>query len=274
MPKLPRRVSGYNLDSLLPENGCDIAQALVGSESTLVVILEATIHLVPNPKARSLVVFGYPDIYSAGDHVMEILPLKPTGLEGIDHLLFEWCKRAGDIAADLKLLPEGKGFLLVEFGGDSKEDSDAQARHCMDVIRKTNDPPTMKLFDDPAEEENVWDSPRERSGCDGLGPRTSRWLAGLGRFGRPAGEGRPVPARSARALQQIRLRAVPLRPPGSGLHPLPRRIRPLYGRGARLIANSWTKRPTWSSRTAVRSRASTETDRPAASCSRECMDRN
>ena len=136
MPQLPRRVSGYNLDSLLPENHCNVAQALVGSESTLVVILEATLKLVPNPKSRTLVIFGYPDIYSAGDHVMEILPLAPTGLEGIDHLLFDWSKRSGDVAADVKLLPDGKGFLLVEFGGDSKEDSDAQARHCMDVVRK------------------------------------------------------------------------------------------------------------------------------------------
>ncbi len=171
MPQLPRRVSGYTLDALLPENGCNIAQALVGSESTLVVILEATVHLVPNPQARSLVVFGYPDIYSAADHVMDILPLKPTGLEGIDHLLFEWSKRSGDIRADLKLLPEGKGFLLVEFGGESREDSDAQARHCMEVIKKTKNPPTMKLFDDPEEEHKVW-AVRE----NGLG--ATAWVPG------------------------------------------------------------------------------------------------
>ena len=158
-------------DLLLPENGCNIAQALVGSESTLVVILEATLKLVPNPKARSLVVFGYPDIYSAADHVMEILPLKPTGLEGIDHLLFEWSKRSGDIRADLSLLPEGKGFLLVEFGGESKEDADAQARHCMEVVAKAKDPPKSKLFDDPAEEKKVWEV-RE----NGLG--ATAWVPG------------------------------------------------------------------------------------------------
>jgi FAD/FMN-containing dehydrogenase/Fe-S oxidoreductase len=171
MPKLPRRVSGYNLDALLPENRCNIAQALVGSEGTLVVILEAVLTLVPNPKARSMVVFGYPDIYTAGDHVMDILPLKPTGLEGIDHLLFEWTKRSGDVAADLKLLPEGKGFLIVEFGGDSKEDSDEQARQCMEVIKKTANPPSMKLYDDEQEEHKVWEV-RE----NGLG--ATAWVPG------------------------------------------------------------------------------------------------
>ena len=29
-PKIPRRVSGYNLDELLPENGFNVARALVG----------------------------------------------------------------------------------------------------------------------------------------------------------------------------------------------------------------------------------------------------
>ena len=137
MPRLPRRVSGYNLDSLLPENGCNIARALVGSESTLVVILEATLHLVPNPKARSLVVFGYPDIYSAGDHVMDISAAQADRSGGDRSPALRMVQAIGrHRGADLKLLPEGKGFLLVEFGGDSKEDSDAQARHCMELIKK------------------------------------------------------------------------------------------------------------------------------------------
>src|SRR5690606_14018110 len=33
-PQIPRRVSGYNLDELLPENGFHLARSLVGSEST------------------------------------------------------------------------------------------------------------------------------------------------------------------------------------------------------------------------------------------------
>ncbi|MBF0375686.1 MAG: FAD-binding oxidoreductase, partial [Alphaproteobacteria bacterium] len=40
-PRIPRRVSGYNLDELLPENGFHVARALVGGEGTLVTILEA-----------------------------------------------------------------------------------------------------------------------------------------------------------------------------------------------------------------------------------------
>jgi FAD/FMN-containing dehydrogenase len=49
-PPIPRRVSGYNLPALLPENGLDIAKSLVGSEGTCVVILQAKLRLLPNPR--------------------------------------------------------------------------------------------------------------------------------------------------------------------------------------------------------------------------------
>src|SRR5207248_10162267 len=83
-PDIPRRVSGYNLPWLLPEHGCHLARALVGSECTCVTVLEATVRLVPSPPVRSLLVLGYADVYAAGDHIMEILAHKPIGLEGLD----------------------------------------------------------------------------------------------------------------------------------------------------------------------------------------------
>jgi Fe-S oxidoreductase len=170
-PKLPRRVSGYNLDSLLPENGFHVAQALVGTESTCVTFLEATLNLVPEPKARSLAVFGYPDVYSSCAHLMEILTFKPTALEGLDHLLIEYIRKKGDETADLKLLPDGKGFLMVEFGGESKADSDGQAKRCMEKLKSLKNPPAMKLYDDPHEEEMLW---KVREG--GLG--STAWVPG------------------------------------------------------------------------------------------------
>jgi FAD/FMN-containing dehydrogenase len=122
-PKLPRRVSGYNLEYLLPEHGCHLARALVGSEATCVTILEATLCLVPEPKVRITLVLGYPDVYTAGDHVTDILPLNPIALEGLDQVLIEYMGLKGKRGKNLSLLPEGKGFLLVEFGGDSKEEA-------------------------------------------------------------------------------------------------------------------------------------------------------
>src|SRR5699024_8940961 len=71
-PNIRRRVSGYNLDALLPENGFNVARALVGSEGTCAITLSACTRLVHSPPYRVLLVLGYPDIFTAGDraHIM------------------------------------------------------------------------------------------------------------------------------------------------------------------------------------------------------------
>jgi FAD/FMN-containing dehydrogenase/Fe-S oxidoreductase len=155
-PNIPRRVSGYNLNDLLPESGFHVARALIGSESTLVTILEAKLRLMKNPSARSLVVLGYPDVYSAAEHIMEILEFKPIGLEGIDHKLIGYMETTGIHKKNLKLLPPGKGWLLVEFGGDNKQESDDHAHDLMEKLKRDKNPPSMKLYDDAEEEEQVW----------------------------------------------------------------------------------------------------------------------
>ena len=157
-PKLERRVSGYNLDDLLPENGFNVARALVGSESTLVTILEATLNLVPAPKARSVVMLGFKDIFTGAECALEVLKFNPTACEGIDELLFEYVKKKGDENASLAILPTGPAFVLVEFGGESKRDSDAQAKRMMDHVKGmgVRAPIDMKLYDDPKHEEMIW----------------------------------------------------------------------------------------------------------------------
>jgi FAD/FMN-containing dehydrogenase/Fe-S oxidoreductase len=156
-PDIPRRVSGYNLNELLPENGFDVGRALVGTEGTCAITLEATLRLVPRPRARSLLVLGYPDVYAAAEQVMPVLEHGPIGLEGIDDVLVSDMKKKRLHPEDLRLLPEGKGWLLVEFGADTKEEADAKAGELMAALRGGSPSPEMKLFDDPAEEQLVWE---------------------------------------------------------------------------------------------------------------------
>jgi FAD/FMN-containing dehydrogenase/Fe-S oxidoreductase len=126
-PNIPRRVSGFNLDELLPENNFNVARALVGSEGTCAVILGATLNLVQSPQFRTLVGVGFSDVFIAADHVPLILTHKPIGLEGMDGLLLDALRRKQKSLADLPLLPDGRGFLLVEFGGATQAESDEQA---------------------------------------------------------------------------------------------------------------------------------------------------
>jgi FAD/FMN-containing dehydrogenase/Fe-S oxidoreductase len=155
-PDIPRRVSGYNLDSLLPEHGFDIAGLLVGSESTLVTVLRAKLKLIPVLPERSLVVLGYPSVARAADAVPAILPHEPIALEGLDHRLIhdEQAKHLNPQA--LADLPQGSAFLMVQFGADSKDEVDAAAQRMLDALHDTEHHPAVEFLDDPARENELW----------------------------------------------------------------------------------------------------------------------
>src|SRR5579871_1378089 len=155
-PKIPRRVSGYNLDKLLPEAGFQVAQALVGSESTLVTVLAAKTLLIHNPAHRSLLVLGYPDIYHAAEHLMECLAHAPVGLEGLDAKFIHDMKLKGLHPHDLELMPEGGGWLLVEFGGDTRDEADEKAHKLMEEVKKAPNRPSIKLYSNPEKEHLIW----------------------------------------------------------------------------------------------------------------------
>src|SRR5438034_1244921 len=156
-PKIPRRVSGYNLNFLLSENGFHVARALVGSEGTCVTVLEATCRLVESPPARVRRVIAYPDVYQCADHVPEVMTHNPIGLEGIDDLLVKSTRRKGINSEGLALLPEGGGWLFAEFGGDTPADAEAKAHSLMDALGKSASPPQMRLFTDSRQVRYVWE---------------------------------------------------------------------------------------------------------------------
>ena len=156
-PNIPRRVSGYNLNHLLPESGLHVARALVGSEGTCVTILEATCRLVESPPARVLLVIGWPDIYICADHIPQIMEHRPIGLEGFDDIMVNASRRKSVNLDGLAMLPEGAGWLMVEFGADTAAGAESQARHLMDALERSAIPPNMRLFTDPKQAKRIWD---------------------------------------------------------------------------------------------------------------------
>ncbi len=130
--ELPRRVSGFNLDELLPERGFNVARALVGTESTCVTVTEVELMLMDGMYMRTLVIVEYDDLPSAGDDVGEIVErFKPIGLEGIDRRLIEDQQELHLNAGALDELPdrgEGEAWLLVQFGADTAAESEHRAQ--------------------------------------------------------------------------------------------------------------------------------------------------
>jgi FAD/FMN-containing dehydrogenase/Fe-S oxidoreductase len=134
-PPIPRRVSGYNLDDLLPERGFNVARALVGTEGTCVTVLEATLQLIPDPPAKRGVVLGFDDIAAAGDHVPEALAHRPLAVEGFDDLLVELEREASLNVEALDRLPDGRGWMYVELGGETEDEVGERARALLAELR-------------------------------------------------------------------------------------------------------------------------------------------
>jgi Fe-S oxidoreductase len=155
-PSIPRRVSGYNLDDLLPEKGFNVARVLAGSEGTLATILDATVELVEWPRATVLLALGYPDVCRAADDVLAILEHAPMGLEGMDERIVGAVREKDLYRGFEKLLPEGAGWLLVEFGGDTLGEAEHRAGLCMRDLGGPASSPAMALHRDARAQAVLW----------------------------------------------------------------------------------------------------------------------
>ncbi|MFJ6570019.1 FAD-binding and (Fe-S)-binding domain-containing protein [Streptomyces sp. NPDC091292] len=150
-PALPRRISGYALDALLPENGVDVARSLCGSEGTLGIVTEATVRLVDAPRARALAVLGYADEGAAADAAAGLLPYGPLTVEGM---------AADLVPSGTGGLPGGGAWLFVETGGDSA----AEARARADAIVRAADVVDAVVVTDPAGQRALWRVREDASG--------------------------------------------------------------------------------------------------------------
>ncbi len=127
-PQIKRRVSGFNLDQLLPENGFNVARALVGTEGTCAVTLQAKVRLVHSPSCRVLLVLGFTDIFTAADAVPHYNRFAPIAIEGLDRAIIRGLQARGLKADEIALLPPGDAWVVLEFGADTVDAALAQAR--------------------------------------------------------------------------------------------------------------------------------------------------
>ena len=270
-PEIPRRVSGYDLDSLLPEHGFDIAGFLVGSESTLVTVLHAELELVPVVKERTLIVLGFENIGQAADAVPRIVEHEPIALEGVDHYLIRDEQIKGMNAQALEELPKGTGFLMVQFGADTSEEADRRARAMLDALGDTEHDPDVAFMRRPGSRGRAVAGARGRARSDRARARPARHLRGLGGLGRPGRPARRLPARPARASTRSSATPPTSDPASTAISDRAActrgsRSTSTAARAWRRTAGSWSGPQTWSRPTAARCPVSTATGRAAGSC--------
>ncbi len=178
-PKIPRRVSGYNLDQLLPENGFNVAGALVGTESTCAITLQAWLRLHDPPKVKTMVVLGYDTVPGAARDVPFVLTFDPIAVEFFSHKVLRNIDAHGLHFEGRTALPEGKEFVIVEFGSQSDDEAKERARAFGQAMRARGTTCGYKEFEDVAEEESIWEIRRHSAGtCRmgiGVGTGTPGW---------------------------------------------------------------------------------------------------
>ncbi len=153
-PKLPRRVSGYNIDELTAERGFNLARAIVGSEGTLAAVLRATIRAVPRPRELGLAVLGFDDVFIAADQTPWILEHRPEALEGFDQNLPEFARIKA--MPGVQFLPAGRAFLLAELGGASADEARERAERVIDEARRRRECTGAAYLADAREQAAVW----------------------------------------------------------------------------------------------------------------------
>ncbi|WP_020574685.1 FAD-binding and (Fe-S)-binding domain-containing protein [Actinopolymorpha alba] len=161
-PDLTRRVSGYNLDQLLPAQGFDLAKALVGTEGTCATLLEAEVQLVEAPAARALAVLGFPDQFIAADNVVPLLDLHPLTIESVDAEIVSIVRSRNPANPVLESLPPGGAWLYVETGGDTLAEAEQGAQTVARVMRSHG--ATSLVVSDPAHMKALWRVREEGAG--------------------------------------------------------------------------------------------------------------
>ncbi|MEJ2668012.1 MAG: FAD-linked oxidase C-terminal domain-containing protein [Deinococcales bacterium] len=120
-PKVMRRVGGYNLDEFIGGRPFNLAKLVCGSEGTLAIILDVTVHLDPVPTHRLLAMLHFDTLEKALTAVRHVNRHGPSAVELMDRDIFVLGRRNHALAPLLGWLQGDPGaVLMVEFDGTSE----------------------------------------------------------------------------------------------------------------------------------------------------------
>ena len=156
-PKILRRVSGYNLDEFVKDQPFNLSRLVVGSEGTLVTVVEAKLRLVPRPKRTGLSVIHYTDIQAALESSQEILETGPYAVELTDKMILdlargnlEQSKRMGFVQGD------PAAIMIVEYAGESEAEVKAKVEAVEALRARHGIGYASTVTFAPEEQQSIW----------------------------------------------------------------------------------------------------------------------
>jgi len=119
-PRFWRQSGGYRLDRLAGSGGLDLAKFVVGSEGTLVTVVEATVQLVPLPRHRVIAVGHFTSTQAAIEATQDALACQPAAVELLDRTILELSRQKIEYQALGSILNgDPDALLYVTFFGET-----------------------------------------------------------------------------------------------------------------------------------------------------------
>jgi FAD/FMN-containing dehydrogenase/Fe-S oxidoreductase len=158
VPRLLRKVAGYNLDMLLGES-FNMAHLLVGSEGTLAFSRRLHLSLSPLPRHKTLGICHFPTFYKAMEAPQHIVKLKPAAVELVDRTMIDLAR--GNPAfrpiVDKCVKGEPDAILLVEFAGEDRDEQVRRLKELVELMADRGLPGSVVEVIDPALQRDFWE---------------------------------------------------------------------------------------------------------------------
>jgi FAD/FMN-containing dehydrogenase/Fe-S oxidoreductase len=167
VPKMLRRVGGYNIDVSFPQSerpytadgSVNYAHLLVGSEGTLAWSRELTLRLAPLPVHRTLGVVNFPTLYKAMESARHLVDLGPSAVELVDRTMIDLARGnpAFRAVVDRALIGAPDAILLVEFIGEAREGPLRRLRDLVALMGDLGLPGSVVEMTDAGAQKALWE---------------------------------------------------------------------------------------------------------------------
>jgi FAD/FMN-containing dehydrogenase/Fe-S oxidoreductase len=156
-PKLMRRVSGYNLDEFVKSQPFGLHRLAVGSEGTLVAVVEMKVRLVRRPKFTALDVIHYDDLQAALESSADLLTTAPYAVEVTDKMILDLARENIEQRARMGFVQgDPAAIMIVEYSGESEAEVRAKIEALEALRARKRIGYAAHLAYDPAEQLSIW----------------------------------------------------------------------------------------------------------------------